>query len=96
MLHIEGLAERAGLTILGKGQYRNLLVIQELYRQQQEMFSQRKHKIENRIVSIPQPHVRPIIRGKVTAPVEFGAKLSCQVWPGSKFHSLTGLSPVRC
>ena len=85
ILHIEGLAEKAGLTVLGKGQYRNLLVVHEVYRQQQEMFSQRKHKIENRIVSISQPHVRPIIRGKVTAPVEFGAKISVSKADGYTF-----------
>ena len=30
----------------------------------------------DRIVSVSQPHVRPIVRGKARTPVEFGAKLS--------------------
>ena len=30
--------------------------------------------MEHRIVSISQPWLRPIVRGKVKAPVEFGAK----------------------
>ena len=32
--------------------------------------------MENRIVSIRQPHVRPIVRGKAGKRVEFGAKVS--------------------
>jgi hypothetical protein len=32
--------------------------------------------VDDRIVSISQPHVRPILRGKAAAPVEFGAKIS--------------------
>jgi len=32
-------------------------------------------KIQNRIVSLHKPHIRPIIRGKETKAVEFGAKV---------------------
>ena len=39
------------------------------------MFKTRTHTIEDRIVSIHQPHVSPIVRGKTSAPVEFGAKI---------------------
>jgi hypothetical protein len=49
--------------------------ITQLYAQQQEMFQEKKHRVENRIVSIHQPWVRPIVPGKVNAPVEFGAKI---------------------
>src|SRR5699024_10680939 len=41
--------------------------------------------IEDRIVSISQPHVRPIVRGKTNARVEFGAKLSVSVIDGYAF-----------
>jgi hypothetical protein len=50
-------------------------VIQTLYAQQKEMFDSHTHTIEHRIVSIHQPHVRPIVRGKAQAKVEFGAKI---------------------
>lgn len=33
------------------------------------------HKVENRLVSIHEPHVRPIARGKARAKNEFGAKI---------------------
>lgn len=40
------------------------------------------HTVENRIVSISQPYIRPIVRGKSKAPVEFGAKLDLSVENG--------------
>lgn len=57
-------------------------VILQLYHQQKYMFDNRKHTIENRIVSISQPHVRPIVRGKTKAPTEFGAKVEISVANG--------------
>ncbi len=46
------------------------------------MYEQKTHSVENRIVSISQPHVRPIVRGKARANVEFGAKLAISVVNG--------------
>jgi len=40
------------------------------------MYGSNTRRCEDRIVSISQPHVRPIVRGKQHKPVEFGAKLS--------------------
>jgi hypothetical protein len=51
-------------------------VIQHVYRQQWEMHRDKSHRCDDRIVSISQPYVRPIVRGKVDKPTEFGAKLS--------------------
>jgi hypothetical protein len=51
-------------------------VIQHLYEQQWEMYRTKSRRCEDRIVSISQPYVRPIVRGKQDKPVEFGAKLS--------------------
>jgi len=51
-------------------------VIQPLYQQQWEMFQTNTRRCGHRIVSISQPYVRPIVRGKQHKPVEFGAKLS--------------------
>jgi hypothetical protein len=52
-----------------------LETIKELYAQQKQMFDTKTRKCENRIVSIHQSHVRPIVRGKQNARVEFGSKL---------------------
>ena len=53
-----------------------MLVVTEVYRQQLWMYENEAKRIDDRIVSITQPHVRPIVRGKAGKPVEFGAKLS--------------------
>lgn len=52
-----------------------LLTIMKLYEQQRYMYENRTHSVEKRIVSIRQPWLRPIVRGKAKTPVEFGAKL---------------------
>lgn len=50
------------------------LTIQKLYEQQKYMYDNRNHNVEGRIVSISQPYLRPIVRGKANVPVGFGAK----------------------
>ena len=59
--HINKLSEIISLKILKKKEYKNLLVISELYRQQKDMYANKVHSVPNRIVSITQPHVRPIV-----------------------------------
>ena len=62
-----------GYAMIGKDIDLYLTII-KLYEQQQDMYDNRVHSVEHRIVSISQPWLRPIVRGKVKAPVEFGAK----------------------
>jgi hypothetical protein len=57
-------------------------VIRELYQQQLFMHTNHCHRVENRIVSIAQPWIRPIVRGKSRAKCEFGAKLDISVSEG--------------
>lgn len=78
-------AKAQPLTLLRRKAYRDLLVIHELYRQQRQMYNERSHQIEDRIVSIHQPHVRPIVRGKAKARVEFGAKIAVSMTKGYAF-----------
>ncbi len=40
------------------------------------MYEEKKKRIDDRIVSVSQPNVRPIVRGKTGKSVEFGPKLS--------------------
>lgn len=49
------------------------------------MFDSKTHSVDNRIVSIHQPHVRPIVRGKSNANVEFGAKINVALVDGFSF-----------
>ncbi|MGK7950266.1 MAG: IS5 family transposase [Xenococcaceae cyanobacterium] len=75
--HIEKLInDGAELTSLSRRKYKILLVVTEVYRQQLWMYENEAKRIDDRIVSITQPHIRPIVRGKAGKPVEFGAKIS--------------------
>jgi hypothetical protein len=65
--------------------YKLLLVVAEIYRQQRWMYENKKQTIAARIISLSQPHIRPIVRGKVGKPVEFGAKLSASCFEGYVF-----------
>jgi transposase, IS5 family len=65
LAHIEQLiASGASLEGLNKKKYKTLLVLTEVTRQQQWLFDNDKQSIEDRIVSLSQPHIRPIVRGK--------------------------------
>lgn len=66
----------AGLSALGSQLYRKLLVAAEVHRQQQEMYDADSRRIDDRIVNLSKPHVRPIVRGKAGKKTEFGAKIS--------------------
>lgn len=79
---IETLANLTPLTTLSKRHYRQLLIIAELYRQQREMMEKKTHVVADRIVSIEQPQVRPMVRGKAAANVEFGAKIAVSLVEG--------------
>jgi len=70
-----------GINLSSKYQDR-LETIKTLYNQQKYMYNNRTHSVENRIVSLSQPYLRPIVRGKAKAPVEFGAKLDISISNG--------------
>jgi len=62
---------------------------EKVYAQQKEMYDEKKHECENRIVSLMQPHVRPIVRGKRPNPTEFGQKLHLSVVDGYTYIEQT-------
>ena len=70
---------------LNQKQERDFQTIQKLYEQQQAMYEQKANQIEDRIVSISQPHIRPIVRGKARAQTEFGAKVVASLVGGFAF-----------
>jgi hypothetical protein len=59
-----------------------LQVTRTLYSQQEYMYQSKAHKVADRIVSLSQNWVRPIVRGKQAADVEFGAKVEMSVVDG--------------
>ena len=76
--YIRNLIENNGVA-LSCSDAQMLDTLQTLYAQQQYMFANNTHSVVNRIVSISQPYIRPIVRGKAKSPVEFGAKLDLSV-----------------
>ena len=56
--------------------------ITKLYEQQLSMYEHKTHRVKERIVSLSQPWVRPIVRGKTHANTEFGAKLHISMVDG--------------
>ena len=66
-------------------QQKYLMVLHTIYDQQEEMHRTHTRRIDYRIVNIHQPHVRPIVRGKESAKVEFGSKLQVSVVAGYTF-----------
>lgn len=79
---INNLLDKYTIIPFTKRDYKIYMVIQHLYVQQKQMYDNREHSCENRIVSIYQPHVRPIVRGKAKASVEFGSKISVSLDEG--------------
>ena len=67
---------------LSAKQLERMAVIRMLYAQQQEMYDSNTHRVDDRIVSLHQPWVRPIVRGKAAVPVEFGAKVALSLSDG--------------
>lgn len=57
----------------------NIITIHRLYDQQKQMYDNKTHKIDDRIVSISQPYVRSIVSGKAKQRTEFGAKLHLSI-----------------
>lgn len=64
---------------LTEKQLQRIRVINELYEQQEYMYKNNTHSVKDRICSISQPYIRPIVRGKAKAPTEFGAKLDMSI-----------------
>ena len=77
----EGLLSDKQLNMLG--------IITRVYRQQKNHFKSgdSRESIPNRIVSLDKPHIRPIVRGKETKTVEFGAKSNNILIDGVSFNA---------
>jgi hypothetical protein len=67
------MAAGASLSGLKHHWWQKLLACSELYRQQTVLLHSNTRSIPDRLVSLVQRWVRPIVRGKARAAVEFGA-----------------------
>ncbi|AWW25933.1 IS5 family transposase [Acetobacterium sp. KB-1] len=79
------LKDAARAELLTKRQHSELETIRKLYEQQNTMYETKTHSVPNRIVSISQPHILPIFRGKAGSDVEFGCKVMTSVVDGYTF-----------
>ena len=64
--------------------------IQTIHTQQKDMHDNDTRRVKDRIVSLCQPWIRPVVRGKARAKVEFGVKLDisvCDGWTRLERHS---------
>ena len=82
--YINGLLDATGTPAipLSRKMLRKYWIIQHLYAQQELMYRTKEKRCDDRIVSIHQPQVRPIIRGKANKKVEFGAKIGVSMRDG--------------
>lgn len=70
---------------LNDRQVKRLCTIRAIHSQQKHMLDTDARRVDHRIVSLSKPYVRPIVRGKAGAKVEFGAKLLVAVEKGHSF-----------
>lgn len=77
--HTEALEILPSLCLMRLG------TVRKVYEQQYYMYKNRTHRVPDRIVSLSQPWIRPIVRGKAKEPTEFGAKMSMSVVNGMCF-----------
>lgn len=74
-----------GIYAFGVGNWAQLEVIKGICVQQRYHYENPREAVPNRIVSLSQPHIRPIVRGKARSEVEFGQKLSLSIVEGYTF-----------
>jgi hypothetical protein len=89
LAHIEKQLETVPMEVLSARQQQRLETIKVLYAQQEAKYRTKNNAIPERIVSLHQPWVRPIVRGKAKASVEFGAKVSIKMINGYGFVDRT-------
>ena len=70
------------LSCFSRHDFKCLNAAFKMYQQQKMMFEQNVRRCADRIISIYQPHLRPIVRGKAKAKVEFGAKVGASIVNG--------------
>ncbi len=75
--YLENTPER--IKLLSQVDLEKLETIKKIYEQQKYMYESDVRKVKDRIVSLHQPYIRPIVRGKAGKRVEFGCKILTSV-----------------
>jgi len=82
---LETILVNIGIEAFGFHHWATLDTIGKISKQQRLHYDEPRESIPNRIVSLSQPHVRPVVRGKARSAVEFGQKISLSVVDGFTF-----------
>ena len=82
---VTALLLEAGKYALPARKMMRLSTIKKVYEQQQKMHDEKINRCDDRIVSLRQPHIRTIIRGKSGRQYEFGQKIDVSVINGYTF-----------
>ncbi len=61
------------------------ITVFKMYHQQKDMFMKGVYQCNDRIVSVFQSHIRPIVRGKAKAEIGFGRKIGADIVNGHTF-----------
>jgi hypothetical protein len=80
--HIDDLLDTFENFPLPPRKQKQYWVIRQVYNQQLSMYQSRAHRCDDHIVSIHQPHFRPVVRGKAGCKTEFGSKISVSLVNG--------------
>jgi len=81
---LEGLLPTLGVEYYLK-HWERFKTIRDIARQQRWHYENPGESIPNRIVSVRQAHVRPMVRGKARSEIEFGQKLGLSIVDGFVF-----------
>ncbi|GAB6194620.1 hypothetical protein JCM39068_43760 [Desulfocastanea catecholica] len=81
--HIDRLLDACDGFPLSSRKQKQYWVIQQVYSQQLSMYRNRSCRCDDRIVSIHQPHVRPVIRGKGKSGRSLAPRSASIWWMGS-------------
>jgi transposase, IS5 family len=76
LLHLHNQIVTQKGVVLSLKQNEQMLTITKVYEQQHDKVYGHVEQIKDRIVSLSKPYIRPIVRGKETKAVEFGAKVN--------------------
>ena len=82
---LESLLQEVGVECLTRAECERLETIRKVHEQQRTMRDTGVRSVPDRIVSLRQPHVRCIMRGKAGSPYEFGQKMHLSVVNGFTF-----------
>ena len=82
---IEKIILNIGIEAFGITNWAKFLTLQDVVTQQRWHYDNPGKPVPGRIVSVRQPHIRPVVRGKARSEVEFGQKLGLSIVDGFTF-----------